>query len=132
MRSDAEIKDVFYTLLKGSDLDNVISGSIYKISRPANSDLEDVTIHVLDGLNGQVQNVVVNVNVYVLDVNYRVGEFVQDEIRVRELSNLCIKLLDGFSCDDYLLEIEKQPVFSVEGCNQHVINNRVLFKIMNV
>ena len=91
-----------------------------------------MTINVLDGINGQEQEAVVNVNVYVPDVNYQVGEFVQDEERIRELSDICINLLDGYSCDDYLLNIEKQRVFPLVESSQHVINNRVLFKIVNI
>ena len=132
MRSEAEIKDILYTLLKRSELSGKISGKIYKIPRPVNSQGEDVTINILDGNNGQFQEAVVNVNLYLPDIQFEVNSFAADEKRIRELSDLFIKVLDGYTDGEFKLRIEKQPVFKVEGENQHCINNRVLFTIKNI
>lgn len=132
MKSDAEIKSIFYSLLSRSKLSETISGKVYKIPRPKNSDKEDITINILDGSNGQFQEAVVNVNIYVPDAQYEDDAFDADEIRIRELSDLSIELLDGYATGKYRMNIEKQPVFKVEGVNQHCINNRVLFTIKNI
>lgn len=132
MRSEAEIKDILYTLLKRSELSGKISGKIYKIPRPTNSQGEDVTINILDGNNGQFQEAVVNVNLYLPDIQFEVNSFAADEKRIRELSDLFIRVLDGYTDGEFRLRIEKQPVFKVEGENQHCINNRVLFTIKNI
>lgn len=131
MKSDAEIKSIFYSLLRGSELSATISGQIYKTPRPKNSDKEDITIMILDGRNGQFQDAVVNVNIYIPDSQNGLDSFSPDELRIRELSDLSIKLLDGQVTGKYRMSIEKQPVFQVEGVNQHCINNRVLFTIKN-
>lgn len=131
MKSDAEIKSIFYSLLRSSELSEIISGNVYKISRPKNSDKEDITIMILDGRNGQFQDAVVNVNIYVPDIQHGDDSFDADEVRIRELSDLSIKLLDGQVTGEYRMSVEKQPIFQVEGVNQHCINNRVLFTIKN-
>lgn len=132
MKSDAQIKSIFYSLLNNSELSETISGRVCKISRPKNSDKEDITINILDGSNGQFQEAVVNINIYVPDAQYEDDAFDADEIRIRELSDLSIRLIDGYVTGEYKMNIEKQPVFKVEGVNQHCINNRVLFTIKNI
>lgn len=133
MKSNAEIKDVVYALIKGSDLERAIiatGGALYKDQRPTNSGKEDIVISVLDGLNGEFQELVLNVNIYVQDLD-RGNDKVENSARIRQLSRLAIELLEEHYGDDYRLLIEKQPVFKVDGVDEHCINNKILFTQIN-
>lgn len=133
MKSDIEIKDILYKVIKGSVLEEAITlngGKLYKTQRPTNSNKEDIIISVLDGLNGQIQDAVINVNIYIQDVK-RGNDIVENEPRIRELSRLAINLLEVFNDGDYRFEIEKQRCFKVNGVDEHCINNRILIEITN-
>lgn len=132
MTSEAEIRDFLFLLLSSSVLPVTVDGKIYKTKRPANSRNEDVTISVLDSGNGQFQTAIVNVNLYVRDVQYEANAFAEDTKRVRELSELMIEILDGYVDEEYNLRMDSQHVMEVEGEKQHCINNRVLFTVNNV
>ena len=64
MKSDAEITDILYSILKWSDLHREVlsrGGKLYTDERPKNSGKEDITILVLDNLvGGDSQENVVN------------------------------------------------------------------------
>ncbi|MEG2771982.1 MAG: hypothetical protein RR960_06535 [Alistipes sp.] len=130
MKSDIEIRDLLYKAIKGSALEKAVSGKLYKTERPTNSGVEDIVISILDGLNGQIQDAVINVNIYVQDVN-RGADTVENEPRIRELSRLAILLLEEVDDGDYHFEIEKQKCFKVNGVDEHCINNRIKLQITN-
>lgn len=129
MKSNTEIKDILFSILKGSELHREVlsrGGDIYTDARPTNSGKEDITILVLDGLvGGDSQELVLNINCYVPDV-HRGKQLVEDTVRVRRLSRLAINLLEDYTTSDYQFHIEKQQVYKVNGADEHCINNRLL------
>lgn len=44
MKSDIEIKDDIYQIIKGSALEKAVTGKLKKTRRPANSNKEDIVI----------------------------------------------------------------------------------------
>lgn len=130
MKSDIEIKDILFGIINGSKLHNAVSGKLYKNKRPTNSDKEDIIISVLDGLNGQIQNSIINVNIYVQDIT-RDNDKIENEPRIRLLSKLAYELLEDYAEGDYQFSIEKQKCFNVDGVDEHCINNRILIEITN-
>lgn len=130
MKSDIEIKDILYQIIKGSSLELAITGELYKNQRPTDSDKEDIVISVLDGLVGQIQSSVINVNIYVRDVA-RGEDMIENEPRVRELSRLAISTLEDVSGGEYRFSIEKQQCLKVEGIQEHCINNKINLQITN-
>lgn len=130
MKSDIEIKDILYQIIKGSSLELAITGELYKNQRPTDSDKEDIVISVLDGLVGQIQSSVINVNIYVRDVA-RGDDMIENEPRVRELSRLAISTLEDVSGGEYRFSIEKQQCLKVEGIQEHCINNKINLQITN-
>lgn len=130
MRSDIEIKDLLFGIIDGSELQKAVSGKLYKDQRPANSGAEDIVISVFDGLNGQIQNAIVNVDIYVQDSN-RENEMIENTPRTRVLSKLAYELLEDYVTCDYRLEIEKQQCLKVEGVDEHFINNKINLEILN-
>ena len=132
MKSDIEIKDAIYNIIKGSDLEKSITGKLSKTKRPANSDKEDIVISMLDNGSGQIQEAFVNVNIYVSD-NIRDGQAEENSIRLRELCRMSSDCLfncrgNGFRVDS---EGSKQRVLEVNGKDEHFINNKLLIKISN-
>lgn len=130
MKSDIEIKDILLGVIDGSELHNAVSGGLYKDQRPTNSGKEDIIISILNGLNGEIQTAVINVNIYVPDVA-RGNDTIENAPRIRLLSKLAYELLEDYVAGDYRFEIEKQQCFKVNGIDEHCINNRILIEITN-
>lgn len=130
MKSDIEIKDDVYKVIKGSALEKSITGKLSKTIRPADSDKEDIVISVLDNGKGQIQEAYVNVNIYVPD-NLRDGQSEENSVRLRQLCKLAAELIEVQRGEDYRFTLDKQRVMEVNGKNEHFINNRLLFKQIN-
>ena len=132
MKSDILIKDDIFTFIKRSPLASAITGKICKQGvRPKGSEDEDVVISVLTNMNGQIQEAVVNVNIYVADEIKRDGQNQEATIRLRELCKIASETLEVGSGDDFRFTLESQHVLAVEDAKVHVINNRLIYKQIN-
>lgn len=132
MKSDIEIKDAIYNVIKGSALEKAVTGKLSKTQRPASSDKEDIIVSILDNGSGQIQEAFVNMNIYIPD-NIRDGQAEENTIRLRELCKMSYELLfncrgDGFRVDP---KGSSQRVLEVSGKDEHFINNRLLIQISN-
>lgn len=68
MKSDIEIQKFVYHKIKGTSLEQNVSGKLSDRGRPNKSDKEDIVISVLANEGcGQIQRAYVNVNIYVSD-----------------------------------------------------------------
>lgn len=131
MRNEMEIKDDIYHLLKGSDLVKNVSGKLSKTLRPDGSDREDVVISVLsENPDRQVQEVYLNVNVYVADVK-RGNQYIENTIRLKELMTLSKDAFDLAKRKGYRLTLENQKSYEVPCKNEHFINNKILYHFCN-
>lgn len=132
MKSDIEIKDAIYNIIKGSALEKAVTGKLSKTKRSVNSDKEDIVISMLDNGSGQMQEAFVNVNIYVAD-NTRDGQAEENTIRLRELCKMSAELL--FNCRGNGFRVDpkgsKQRVLEVNGKDEHFINNKLLIQISN-
>lgn len=134
MTSSNEIKTIIYKIIKGSLLENEIisnGGSLYRNSRPTNSNKEDIVISVLANRNAQFQMAYVNVNIYVPDIR-RDNDYIEDETRTKILQKKAIDLFKEIVHNDYKIEIESQETFKVQDLNEHLINNKLLITILNL
>lgn len=134
MKTNGEIEDMIYDVIKGSPLEQAVvstGGVLCKSEdRPTNSAGEDIVISVLDGLNGQIQAAVVNVNIYVPMEKAHIG-FRKNRVHIDNLSRLAIELLENYNGGECLFEIEKQQCLKVDGVNEHCINNKIKLEINN-
>lgn len=130
MKSDIDIKDDVYLFIKGSDLENAVSGKLCKTKRPIGSCSEDIVISVITNQNAQIQEAFVNVNIYVSDL-IRDNQSEEDTIRLRELCNIAKSLLDVGRGNDYRFTLDSQRVLEVDGKNEHFINNKLLYRQCN-
>lgn len=134
MTSSNEIKTIIYKIIKGSPLENEIiskGGSLYRNSRPTNSNKEDIVISVLATRNAQFQMAYVNVNIYIPDIS-RDNDYIEDETRTKILQKKAIDLFKEIVHNDYKIEIESQETFKVQDLNEHLINNKLLITILNL
>lgn len=130
MKTDEDIKDDIFHILKGSALEYAVTGKLCKTKRPYNSDKEDIVISVLDNENGQIQKAFVNVNIYVRDY-IRDGQAEEDSIRCRELAKMAAYILEVGRGNGFRFVLDKQRITPVNGKDEHFINNRLLYKQVN-
>lgn len=131
MKNEMEIKDDVYHLLKDSDLIKNVNGKLSKTLRPDGSNKEDVVISVLTPTpDRQIQEVYLNVNVYVADVK-RGNQYEENTIRLKELMTLSKNAFDLAKGKGYRLSLAEQKSYEVPGKNEHFINNRVLYQYCN-
>ena len=107
MKSDIEIKDDIYQIIKGSTLEKAVTGKLKKTRRPANS---NELHHIGDGCDGQAE---------------------ENSSRLRQLCKLATELLEVQRGEDYRFTLDKQRVMEVNGKNEHFINNKLLYKQVN-
>ena len=132
MKSDIQIKDDIYNLLKSSSLASAVTGKICKRSkRPKGSEKEDVVISVIANMGGQMQEATVNVNVYVNDDFSADGQNEEPTIRLRTLCEKAYETLEVGRGDGFRFTLESQHVLAVDDEAVHVINNRLNYKQVN-
>lgn len=130
MKSDIDIKDDIFMFIKGSELENSVTGKLSKTIRPSNSNDEDIVISILSNQNAQIQEAFVNVNIYVPDL-IRGGQSEENTIRLRELCNLSKNLLEVGRGNDFRFQLDSQRVMQVQGKDEHFINNKLLYRQCN-
>ena len=130
MKSDIDIKDEIYNLLKGSELAQAVTGEVYKTRRPKNSTKEDIIIAVVANEGIQKQEAVVNVNVYVED-NVIDGQPEEDTIRCRELADIAKSVLQEVHINGAWVKPSPPRVFEAQDIPWHIINNKLSYKFLN-
>lgn len=130
MKTDIDIKDDIYNHLKGSSLAKTVTGGLYKRVRPVDSVLEDIVISVLANQNGQMQEAFVNVNIYVAD-NLVGNQYEEDSIRCRQLCRKAAEILEVGRGNGFRFTLDSQRVLEVVGRNEHLINNKLLYRQNN-
>lgn len=130
MRTDEGIKTDMYKFIKGSPLEQAVTGKLSKRKRPKGSKKEDIIISVLANENGQVQIAYVNVNIYVAD-DIVDNQYEEATIRLTELSELAEALFSEYYGPEYTLTLLSQRVIDVPEAGEHVINNKIEYKTIN-
>lgn len=131
IRTDIDIKDDIYKWLKGSALAELVSGGLYKDSRPLNSEREDITIAVLARDAGpQMQEATVNVNVYVPDIR-RGQEAIEDSARLREVARVAAEVTEYHFFGDGIYTLSSQEILKANGADWHIVNNRLRVQYNN-
>lgn len=128
--TDIEIKDLIYKLIKASDIPKKVTGKVYKVPRPVNSQLEDVVISVVARSASEIQSFSVNVNLYVPDIK-REDDYIENTVRLRELGRLCFDFFETIVKDNYILNMDEQECQKVNDVNFHCISNQLKLRIIN-
>lgn len=126
--------DILATALRGGPLDVAITGSIYKHTRPASSQLEDVVINTLANGSEDLQESILNVNIHVPNLKVTVGGVTEtnqpDHVRLKALSALAIAELNEKWGPDYNFRIDSDDL--VEEESSSYINFRIHFYSLNL
>lgn len=137
MKTDIDIKDDIWRVIKKSPLFKEVTGFLKKTSvRPKESRKEDVVISVLANNIRQKQMAYVNVNIYVAD-NYVDGQNEENSERLRRLCNMAFSVFENVRGVDFRLSLTDpnfdcgQRVIESEGTSEHVINNKILYQTIN-
>lgn len=137
MKSDVDIKDDVWRVINKSALLKEVTGELKKTSiRPKGSRSEDIIISILANDTKQKQVAYVNVNIYVADDNVD-GQSEEQTTRLRKLCQMSFDLFDNVRGNDFRLSLTDpnfecgQRVIKSVGTSEHVINNKVLYQIIN-
>lgn len=130
MKTDIDIKDIVYNIVKDSELANIVTGIVSKAGRPDGSQSEDIVISVLANQNAQEQTAFINVNIFVQDLK-KDTSFIENTIRLRELCRLSAELFDVINQGDYRITLDTQRVLEQSATNEHFINNKLLYRTLN-
>lgn len=126
MITDIEIKDELYKFIKDTDLPNEVTGVLCKRKRPKNSNKEDIVISVIANVNGQKQEVLANVNIYIQDIyNEQTDQYEEPSTRARVLSKISSRLFNIGRFESARFTLKEQRVIEIPGTNEHVINNKL-------
>lgn len=136
MKSNLQAVDIVFGYLKGSVLDEAITGEVMKHRRVANSTKEDVIINSLALNNTQLQKGILNVNIHVPNLSIPTEQTgVRDNgypnsVRLNQLTDLAIPLLKDEWGTDYDFDIEQINLITEETSSFN--NIRIIFQALNV
>lgn len=119
-------KQWILSLLLSANIQNSISGKIYKDKRPTGSDKEDVVINSLTMTNDYLQNGIFNVNIYVPMISITsngITQYQKNNARMKVLADLVYPVLNDAWGNDYNLDVVNSQDFE-EG-NENFYNFRV-------
>ena len=104
MKSSFNIESIIYKALNIAAVTDFISGSIYKGTAPAKSQLQDVEIKVLVNNNKYLQNGFVNINFYCQQIK----EGIPNNKKLSEVNDILMTLIDNRLIQGVLLDVESQ------------------------
>lgn len=130
MKTEIEIERDFYAMLKASELGKAVKGGLYRsMMRPANSTAEDIVLKLLSGTDGQFQEGVVILNIYVPAVSRADGSQVPDQSRIGTLQRLYLDFIETADMTDYWIESDSTPQTILnEEISQYLIYCRIHYK----
>jgi hypothetical protein len=121
-------KEVFQ-LIRDSSLKSIISGGIYRDGmRPFNSDKEDVIVSFLTGIDGQFQRGIVNINIFVPDIDFGGQSKVKNIARCNLIEQVCSGIISSLKKDGYRFSLDSLiQTFKAEETSQHFVNVKLRF-----
>lgn len=134
IKTGTQIEKDFYHMVKGSSIASTIGGLVYRDgTRPRNSKAEDAVVKFVAGLDGQIQDGVVVVNVFVPKKPFGTDtDPVKDIGRIDTLEQLIRDWLDQWpGAPEYLLPTSERPTIQCledPSTGETYINTRIKFR----
>lgn len=129
IKTGGNIETDIYNLIS-TGVKTIISGNIYKSEgRPKNATSEDAVIIFMGGLDGQVQEGIVTLNIFIPDIDNGSAIQVKDTGRCRTVEAAILSLIDATTSSEY--ELTRKSIiqtFAVEEIKQHFVNTKIQFK----
>ena len=128
-KTGGNIETDIYKLIS-TGIKTIISGNIYKSEgRPKNATSEDAVIIFMGGIDGQVQEGIVTLNIFIPDINNGSETKVKDTKRCQEVESAVLSLIDATHSTEYELTRKSMiQTFAVEEIKQHFVNTKIQFK----
>ena len=129
-KTASEVINDLFKVIKSSPISKEVAGSVYKAGqRPLNSLKEDIVINFLTGTADQIQTGVVNVNVFVPNIDNSSGNTVCNTSRCRAIESKMGGWVDGLEdFDGYRLSLDEMiRTMPYEDGKQHFVNVRLKF-----
>lgn len=131
IKSEGQIVTEIYKYVITTPLAAAITGKVLKsIDREPNSVSEDIVIKPLANNPKQVQETIVNMNIYVPDTLDE-GQYIKNGERCDQLEALACTDFEVFWIEGARIALEEQHTYKVDDARCHVINCRLLYKIEN-
>lgn len=130
IKTQMDIERYFYGIVKASDLGKAIGGTVYRYGmRPDNAKTEDIIVGLLSGIDGQQQDGIVLVNVFVPDKAGRNGKKEPDYGRIATLQAYKEALISDCQKGDFYVARSKETerAIAVEN-NQQCFTIRLNFR----
>lgn len=140
MINGLQIATILYQKLAASPVKDELTGGIYKMARPVNSDKEDVVINVLALTSNQLQQAVANVNIHVPNLKLSTGTNQDgsqpDTARMEVLTGMVEAVLKEVRGQGYHFGVEQPGIMirekSPNGFSQeYYMNIRIRFFNIN-
>lgn len=100
-RTGLQVLQDVYQLLKDSTLADMVSGGVYYAeTRPRDSKLEDIVVGYLAGVPADLQQLIVNINIFVPDVDpWRNGVLTPDIARLSAIEQAAAEWVQSLGVD---------------------------------
>lgn len=136
-KTDKQIQQDFYNLLKGSVLHSFVTGNVYKYGlRPRDSKLEDIDVKFIAGLDADLQSGIVNIRIFVPDITIsNDGVCVENISRCQEVeikANEWVKSLTLLVTDYKIKLLNTITTEEEPEINQHFIAVRINFQLLTL
>jgi len=136
IKTGKQIQGDVMQLLKGSLLALTVNGKVYRNGyRPRNSRLEDIIVVHTAGRPDQVQVGMVNVLIYVPDIDpFANGVLVEDGARCEELELAAMEWINSLNTNELNYSFTLRETIQTEEdteINQHLIIVKLEYKLLN-
>lgn len=130
-KSGDEVLDDLYPLINNSEIMSIISGSLYKdgTMRPLNSTQEDAVMLFKAGLDGQIQDGAIVINIYVPDIDTGAGGKTKDSKRTAEISRKAYEVFENKVVGEYYFRIGNIiQTYREDKIDQHFVSIDLRFR----
>lgn len=129
-KTGGQVLNDIYRMIRDSELPAFVSGSLCKNVRPMNSELEDIVISFKAGLDGQIQDGAVTINIYVPDINDGSGCTVINSARCTQIEAKANEVFKPSVYSDYRFSLGNMiQTFAEPEIGQHFVNVDLRFKL---
>ncbi|MCL4482181.1 MAG: hypothetical protein M1445_06125 [Bacteroidetes bacterium] len=131
-KTGSEIENDVFKILKDSTLTAGIRGTIFREGmRPNGAKTEDAIVSFMTGLDAQIQTGVLNLNIYVPDIDNGSGALIKNGARCQALEILVNGIIQALKpSTEYRFSLGSIiQTFQAEDIKQHFVNCKIKFQL---
>lgn len=130
-KTGGQIESDLFTIINNSALAGAIAGTIYRSgTRPLNAKTEDAVVSFMSGQDDQISTGILNLNIYVPDIDNGTGILVKDTARTRTLEIMANQVIQGQIAGEYRFRLDSIiQTYQAEETGQHFVNVRIKFEL---